>query len=779
MTIVGPKRSVAIRCLFAVALLCTFAASQQPAENSSAPMLPRRALVVGMSAYQAAPLTRLERTVPDARALRDALSDLGFHVTYVEDAPRIRFDMAVNEFVGTIQKGDVVLVYYAGHGMQIRGEDYLVPVDYDAVGEPDAEHQAYPVSTLLRRLQEKDTKLDIIILDACRTNRSMPAGAASGLAKIEAAEFPGTYIAMATSPGKTTPDSSPFAEQLVAALKKPESTLDEVFNEVRKNVSELTHRLQVPSSWSTSDIGDFTFRDSAQSEYSLALLQADITRLEEKVKEDQQRKTESQQKQRDETGKDKQERQQLTARLEQVRKKRDQEEVEKKNRLELERNRQAEELSKQDAELARQEAAARAKLEALRQQVQQGEASEVLSLDDARKHVAVARSRMADKRKAILAEKDSEIAEIDVVYSKRRRERAQPITKDMFETSAEFAQRRRKQEELLRSLDREWSTKKAKSASDYDTELAAQEKPLQDQIESLTTRLYVAEPLAVTWNNYNADSNSLTVAAGPFLYGFEVPPAKAKELYDQRDSLRLESKYRYQEEGAPPLREDIVLLDLRGERFAKIDLPHGLAHPESRHTGGNVRPSDTSVVIDAVGMMARDREYWSNNRFDEFEVGSSEELEVGSTLTFTMVHPHVIRNVHPVKVSVSRKTITFKVISSGLAVNGADSVNGPPSSCDLDHMSTDIRNVVSSEVTTNKQGEVFLILKIRDGNNSADIHIVSLADQYASKQKWVSKGALGIGLVRRSVRSRPEAERALTAVQHTIQRAAAQAKAMP
>lgn len=775
-----PVKIATLTCLAAVVSLGMFAASQDRSENPpSSPMLPRRALVVGMSAYQVPPLSRLERTVPDARALKDILSDLGFQITYVEDASRIRFDMAVNEFVASVKKGDVVLVYYAGHGMQIRGEDYLVPVDYDAVGESDAEHQAYPLSAMLRRLQEKEAKLDIIILDACRANPSMPASTASGLAKIDAAEFPGTYIAMAASPGKTTSDNSPFAEQLVAALKKPEATLDEVFNEVRKNVSELTHRLQVPSSWSTSDSGDFTFRDSTQSEYSLALLQADITRLETQIKEEQQRKSASQQNQRDETGKEEQERQRLKVRLEQVTKKRDEEEVEKKNRQDLERQRQAAEVSKQDAELARQQAAARSRLEALRQQVQQGEASDVLTLDDARKRVAAGRTRMAETRKAILAERETETAEIDKVYAKRRRELAQPVAKDMFETTAEFAQRRSKQEKLLGSLDREWNAKKAKSRSDYDTELATQERPLQDQIKSLTTRLYPAEPLAVTWNNYNADTNSLTVAAGPFLYRFEVPPAKARELYEQKDSLRLESKYRYQEEGAPPLREDIVLLDLRGERFAKVDLPLGSTHSAPPHPRGVEGAPETTVPMDTVAMVTRDREYWSHSRFDEFEAGASEELGVGSTLTFTMKHPHVMRNVHPVRVSVSRKAITFEVISSGLgAKNGAESVDGPPSSCDLEHSSTDIRNVVSSQVTTNKQGEVFLILKIRDLHNPADLRSVTLADEYASKEKWVSKGALGIGLVRRSVRSRPEAERALTAVQHTIERAAAQARAM-
>lgn len=737
------------------------------------PRLQRRALVVGMASYQSTAAQRLDMAIHDARVVNEILKDLGFQVNYVEDATRIRLDIAIDEFQKEVSEGDVALVYYAGHGMQIRGENYLIPVDYDAVGEADAAHQAYPVSAILERLRRKNVKLSILVLDACRTNPFLPRDSAvSGLAKIDAAEFPGTYVAMATSPDKITPDNGLFAEQLVNALKKPALSLDEVFNEVRKNVSERTSRAQVPSSWSTSDIGQFTFRDQSQAEYALAIMHAEQDNLEKRMEEAEQRKSQLKASQQDEAQRYEQERLELKIRLQQLAKERERKETEKRQIAELARQREEDDAARQYAELTRQQAEARARVEALRKKgSEQTELDEVLTLDQARKKVASARAEIARLHLAISTEQNKEISQIDSTYSARRQSLDKSETKDMFETTAQFAQRRQKQRDLLSDLNRRWEAAKAEAIGHYQDALVSQERPLQKTIDSLTARLYPAEPLPVIWQDYNADQSVLTVATGPFLYRFIVPPSKAKELYDRKDKLRLESKFHYEEEGAPPAREDVTLVDPFGDRFPKNELP--LAEGKVRY----FKSPDPKGPV-GLSLAERDQVYWNNNRFDEFEVGASEELEAGSALVFLLQHHHAMRNVHPVRISVSREKIVFEVVPGGLSHPNTDHPDTPPSSCDLDRFSADVRNVVFAEVKSNKEEEIFLTLKIREGGSTGSVRSLSFADQYSSKKQWVSKGMLGVGLVRRSVRSRPEAERALLAIQHTIQRAAAQARAI-
>src|ERR1051326_2774226 len=130
-------------------------------------------------------------------------------------------------------------IHYSGHGMQIRGENYLIPVDFDATSEAIAERQGYPVSSLVEHLGSKRAKLNILVLDACRNNPFLPTrSVAGGLAGMEATKVTGTYIAFETAPDKTADDNEQgdyglFTGQLVDALRAPGLSLDEVFNRVR------------------------------------------------------------------------------------------------------------------------------------------------------------------------------------------------------------------------------------------------------------------------------------------------------------------------------------------------------------------------------------------------------------------------------------------------------------------------------------------------------------------------------------------------------------------
>ena len=221
---------------------------------------PRRALVIGNASYLRQPL---QNPLNDARAMQAVLTELGFQVDVVEDASRNRLELAIGGFLDKVKAGDVVVVHYSGHGMQIRGENYIVPVDFDAKTDDLAEREGYPVSAILEHLGEKKTKLNILILDACRNNPFQPARSLSGggLAGMQATT--GTYIAFATAPDKTADDNLEggnglFTGQLVNALRVPGLGIDDVFNHVRADVHELSHGTQIP--WSSSSvIGTFTF----------------------------------------------------------------------------------------------------------------------------------------------------------------------------------------------------------------------------------------------------------------------------------------------------------------------------------------------------------------------------------------------------------------------------------------------------------------------------------------------------------------------------------------
>jgi hypothetical protein len=171
-------------------------------------------------------------------------------------------ERAIDRFVGGLHAGDVAVFYYAGHGIQLSGDNYLVPVDFDARDEADAKYASYPISRVQDRMEASGSRLNVLILDACRNNPFKSSRAAGGgLGVMDAGR--GTLIAFATGPGKTADDNPAtgnglFTGHVVAALREPGLTLDQVFNRVRERVDAASHHQQTP--WSvTSVIGEFRF----------------------------------------------------------------------------------------------------------------------------------------------------------------------------------------------------------------------------------------------------------------------------------------------------------------------------------------------------------------------------------------------------------------------------------------------------------------------------------------------------------------------------------------
>ena len=226
----------------------------------------RVALVVGNSAYQN--VARLDNPRNDAALLAGTLRELGFFLIGGDaqtDMDKAALDRAVQGFGRQIQDADVALFYYAGHGVQINGSNYLVPVDANPTREADVDFQMLDVNLVLRQMQLSGTKLNLVVLDACRNNpfggRGLRA-ATGGLAQMKAPE--GTLISYATQPGGVAQDgvdgNSPYSKALAATIRRGGLDVFQTFNEVGLAVKRSTNNAQEPWLASSPIGGSFYFK---------------------------------------------------------------------------------------------------------------------------------------------------------------------------------------------------------------------------------------------------------------------------------------------------------------------------------------------------------------------------------------------------------------------------------------------------------------------------------------------------------------------------------------
>jgi uncharacterized caspase-like protein len=219
----------------------------------------RVALVIGNSAYKSSPL---RNPVRDARAISKTLAATGFKVTVLEDASLTNMRRAVRAFGDDLQGGGVGLFYYAGHGMQVRGRNFLIPVNADIEREDEVEDGALDANFVLSKMDSAKNALNLMILDACRNNpfqRSFRS-AAQGLAQMDAPS--GTLVAFATAPGSVASDGTGenglYTKYLLANIVRPGLPIEQVFKEVRRGVGRETADRQIP--WESSSLrGDFFF----------------------------------------------------------------------------------------------------------------------------------------------------------------------------------------------------------------------------------------------------------------------------------------------------------------------------------------------------------------------------------------------------------------------------------------------------------------------------------------------------------------------------------------
>ena len=222
----------------------------------------RVALVIGNSDYEHLPL---KNPVNDARAMADALVQCGFEVTMLENANKRRMEEAIRAFGAKLTSTSAGLFYFAGHGLQVNGTNYLVPLAARIEKESDIEYETVDAGRVLAEFANAQAALSIIILDACRDN---PFAAATrsltrGLAVVKLPkDASGTLVAYATSPGNVARDGKGknglYTEELLRNLLTPGLKLEDVFKLTRINVKQRSNGAQVP--WENSSIdGDFYF----------------------------------------------------------------------------------------------------------------------------------------------------------------------------------------------------------------------------------------------------------------------------------------------------------------------------------------------------------------------------------------------------------------------------------------------------------------------------------------------------------------------------------------
>ncbi len=230
----------------------------------------RLALVVGNEQYNKGPLSN---AVNDATDLATTLQRVGFTVTPLFNATRRQMQEAIDALRRDLRPEDVGLFYFAGHGMQVKGENYLIPVDARLESEADVPYDTVPAGLVVDKMAEAGNTLNLVILDACRNNpytRQWRSAGQQGLASMQASirGDKEMLIAYSTAPGDLAADgrdgNSPYTKHLVEHLQTPGLPVEEVFKRVRAAVVQETAGKQRP--WeSVSLTGDFRFVDAAAS----------------------------------------------------------------------------------------------------------------------------------------------------------------------------------------------------------------------------------------------------------------------------------------------------------------------------------------------------------------------------------------------------------------------------------------------------------------------------------------------------------------------------------
>jgi len=245
----------------------------------------RIALVIGNSAYNYGPL---KNPVNDATDMAAALKRAGFSVTLKKDANLREMMEAIEEFGNTLKKGGVGLFYYAGHGVQVSGVNYLLPISARINKEGDVRYEAVDAGRILTEMETANNGLNIVLLDACRDNPFGKSfrGASRGLAIVTNAPT-GTFISYSTGAGQVARDgtgkNSPYTSAVLQYMQEPAVSITDVFIKVRQKLRKETG--QVP--WELSSLEDkFYFHPGTVTETATTAPSVDYAAEQRKIDEE-------------------------------------------------------------------------------------------------------------------------------------------------------------------------------------------------------------------------------------------------------------------------------------------------------------------------------------------------------------------------------------------------------------------------------------------------------------------------------------------------------------
>lgn len=221
----------------------------------------RYALVVGNANYPKS-IGRLKNSVNDAVDISKVLKTLGFEVSLVTDGSLEEIEKAVSDLSRRVQEHDTVLFYYAGHGVALEGENYLLPVSSGISDAIDVKYKSLNLSYVLDRLDRGSSGVTMVVLDACRNNPFPVSRGAMRAGLVQSSGPVGTIIAYSTAPGDVALDGDGrnglYTKHLLRQITQPNVKLEDVFKRVRVAVSDETRGSQVP--WENSSLkGDFYF----------------------------------------------------------------------------------------------------------------------------------------------------------------------------------------------------------------------------------------------------------------------------------------------------------------------------------------------------------------------------------------------------------------------------------------------------------------------------------------------------------------------------------------